>query len=199
MTAPTTSSTAEPAIAKLVRQLDKATAPDEPIRRCEAVKAALQDFVRSGSKLDHRWLEPVDSGYARRLLHRDPEDRYSVVVMAWGPGQGTAIHDHAGLWCVECVCLGRIVVKSFRLTAEYSGERVQFAPESQVVAGVGEAGALIPPFDYHIIENPFEQAAATLHVYGGQMTCCRVFEPLGDGCHRPRRRQLSYNLSPASP
>ena len=47
-------------------------------------------------------------GYGRRLLHRDPRGRYTVVVMTWGPGQGTPIHDHANLWCVECVYRGNV-------------------------------------------------------------------------------------------
>ncbi len=27
--------------------------------------------------------------------------------MTWGPGQGTPLHDHAGIWCVEGVVEGK--------------------------------------------------------------------------------------------
>ena len=188
------SSTPDPATRHLIEQLDAAVAHPTDELRCDAVKAALQDLVRSGAQLDERIVTPVADGYARRLLHRDPDDRYSVVVMSWGPNQGTAIHDHSGLWCVECVYRGKILVKSYDLVERHSDERVRFQHQHDVIAEVGEAGSLIPPFEYHVIENPHQAPAATLHVYGGEMTTCCVFEPVdGAGLHRPQQRQLSYN------
>ncbi len=47
---------------------------------------------------------------------------------------------------------------------------LQFAPEHTVTAGVGEAGAPIPPFEYHILRNAGAPPAATLHVHGGELT-----------------------------
>lgn len=184
----------DPAKRRLIEQLDAAVTRPTDEARCDAVKAALQELVRSGTRLDEAFVAPVADGYARRLLHRDPDNRYSVVVMSWGPNQGTAIHDHAGLWCVECVYRGKILVKSYDLVERRDDESVRFEHQHDVVAEVGEAGSLIPPFEYHVIENPFDAPAATLHVYGGEMTTCCVFEPVeGSGLHQPQRRQLSYN------
>lgn len=149
---------------------------------CRAVKGVLTEFIRPGHAfLPPATLEPAEEHYARNLLHRDPEGRFCVVVMVWAEGQGTPIHDHGGLWCVECVYRGRIQVRSFAREAD-EGEHATFRETEAVVAGCGEAGHLIPPFDYHVIENPFEDGiASTVHVYGGEMNHCRVFEPLGDG------------------
>ena len=33
--------------------------------------------------------------------------------MTWGPGQGTPVHDHGGLWCVEGVVEGQIAVTRY--------------------------------------------------------------------------------------
>jgi hypothetical protein len=33
----------------------------------------------------------------------------------------------------------------------------------------------------------------TLHVYGGEMDHCHIFEPAGDGTYRRQRRALSYH------
>ncbi len=180
------------AVDRLVAALDDAVVADDDPARCEAVKIALQDLVQSGASIPEHWVEPAADGYARRLLHRDPLGRYTVVVMSWGPGQGTTIHDHAGLWCVECVYRGQIVVESYALTERLDDGSVRFAHESDVTAGVGEAGSLIPPFEYHVIRNPFAEPAATLHVYGGEMSACRVYEPVDGGLYQPRERQLSY-------
>ena len=41
-----------------------------------------------------------------------------MVVMTWGPGQKTALHDHAGIWCVECVVDGNMEVAQYDLMSE---------------------------------------------------------------------------------
>ena len=69
---------------------------------------------------------------------------------------------------------------------------------------MGEAGALIPPFDYHVIENPFSEPAATVHVYGGEMECCEVFLPEEDGeggarYHRRGSKKLRYTPDTPGP
>ena len=92
---------------------------------------------------------------------------------------------------MECVYRGRIRVTSFDLEGDPEAGPVRFTPESVIHAGRGEAGALIPPFEYHMIENPDEQAAITLHVYGGEMTWCHAFFPV-EGGYRRETRQLSY-------
>jgi predicted metal-dependent enzyme (double-stranded beta helix superfamily) len=131
--------------------------------------------------------------YARRLLHRDPAGRYTLLVMVWDHGQGTHLHDHAGMWCCECVYGGRIRVTSFSIVGgDPEHDLVEFRLESVIHAGVGEAGALIPPFEYHVLENAGDAPAVTLHVYGGEMTHCHVFEPGDDGRFYRRYKELTY-------
>ena len=125
-------------------------------------------------------------------MHRDPQGRYTVIVMVWGVDQGTPLHDHAGIWCVECVYRGRINVTSYSVRGgDPETGVVQFEKETELLAGVGEAGALIPPFEYHVIRNPDATSSVTIHVYGGEMTYCHVFEPV-EGGHRRRFKELSY-------
>ena len=180
-------------VAELIRRLDDAMAPRDDAGRCHNVKRVLVDIVASGEQfIDPPFLQPIPERYARRLLHRDPQGRYTVIVMVWGVGQGTPLHDHAGIWCVECVYRGRIQVTSYSV---HGGDPetgvVQFAKETEVLAGVGEAGALIPPFEYHVIQNPDPSPSITIHVYGGEMTYCHVFEPVSGGWKR-EYRELSY-------
>ena len=166
MTTPSVSPSPSPSdVDGLIQSLSTAVSAPDPEAICAEIKTVLERFTRGQGALDERWFEPVPGSYGRRLLYRDPEDRFSAVVMSWAPGQGTPIHDHDGLWCVECVCRGRIRVKSYDLVGELGGDLVRFRAEREIDAGVGEAGALIPPFEYHVIENPFDEPAATLHVY----------------------------------
>ncbi len=96
------------------------------------------------------------------------------------------------MWCVECVYRGRIRVTSYACSGIQNGLH-QFSPEREVFAAPSEAGALIPPFDHHVIANQDELPAVTLHVYGGEMKWCDAFEP-AEGGYRMVRRELAYTL-----
>jgi predicted metal-dependent enzyme (double-stranded beta helix superfamily) len=178
---------------ELIRRLDEAVTVRDDETRCQNVKRVLIDVVNSGEQfIDAPFLKPAPDRYARRLLHRDPQGRYTVIVMVWGVGQGTPLHDHAGIWCVECVYRGRIKVTSFSVRGGDPEQGiVQFAKETEILAGPGEAGALIPPFEYHTIANPDASSSITIHVYGGDMTYCHVFEPQ-EGGYKRRYKELSY-------
>ena len=179
---------------ELVRRLDQAMEAHDDEGRCRNVKRVLTEMLGSGTPfLDPRFLAPTPNVYARRLLHRDPQGRYTAVVMVWDQGQGTPLHDHAGMWCVECVYQGKIRVTSYSV---HGGDPetgvVQFEKEKVVHAGPGEAGALIPPFEYHVLENAIDTPAITIHVYGGEMTYCHTFTPV-DGGWKRGYKELSYS------
>ena len=140
----------------------------------------------------------------RRWLCRDPTvtpggsctriaGRYTAVVMTWGPGQCTAVHDHGGLWCVEGVVAGAMTVVQYDVQLHTDGT-ASVTAGSSIHAGVGSAGRLIPPTDYHVLGNALADAASvTLHVYGGSLDDCRVFVPGEDGRYRIEARRLSYH------
>jgi 3-mercaptopropionate dioxygenase len=179
-------------LARLDQALDKGA---NDLRRCAEVKECLEGAcLGGGGWLPPRYLASNPERYARHLVHRDPRGRYSVVAMVWGPGQGTPLHDHSGTWCVECVYQGRIEVVSFSRRANVDSELgvMDFAEESRAVAGVGEAGALIPPFEFHTIANAGTGVATTVHVYGGEIKQCRIYEPAKGGGYLPRIIELCY-------
>ena len=180
-------------VKELIRRLDDAVSAEDDASRCRNVKRVLISTVNSGGRLvDESYLKPVPERYARRLLHRDPEGRYTILVMVWDRGQGTPLHDHAGVWCVECVYGGRIRVTSYSVQGgDPERDIVHFRQESIVTAEVGDAGALIPPFEYHRLENADSAVSVTIHVYGGEMTYCHVFDPVDNGWKRKYRR-LEY-------
>jgi len=131
--------------------------------------------------------------YARRLIHHSPDLGYTVLAMTWGPHQGTKIHDHSGMWCVEGVLEGQVEVVQYELI-EQDQDRYCFEARGSMQAGVGSAGSLIPPHEYHTIANPLsQQVAITIHVYSGEMTCCNVFEPRENNWYEKTSRSLGYD------
>jgi predicted metal-dependent enzyme (double-stranded beta helix superfamily) len=178
---------------ELIRRLDDACSVRDDEGRCKRVKDVLVDIVGSGEDfIDPPFLAPAADRYARRLMHRDPADRYTVLAMVWGPRQATPLHDHAGIWCVECVYRGKIEVTSYSVRGGDPEEGVVLFEKAKVVtAGIGEAGALIPPFEYHTIANVTDTPSVTIHVYGGEMTHCHIFQPV-EGGYRREFRELAY-------
>jgi len=114
--------------------------------------------------------------------------------MVWDRGQGTPLHDHAGAWCVECVYQGRIRIESYDRITPLAPEPIGFQSAGVLFAGPAEAGHLIPPHEYHRIENPDTTPAVTIHVYSGEMTWCNAFQPLTGGGYRIERRELGYSV-----
>lgn len=182
------------AAAALIARLDAAVALGEVTAITARVKTDLEDLLgRGGLRLAPALVAPRPDCYARRLLHQDPGGRYTAVVMTWGPGQGTAVHDHGGLWCVEGVVSGEMTVTQYDVERHGDGTAT-VTPGPSLRAGVGTAGRLIPPTDYHVLANALDTApSVTLHVYGGSLDDCSVFVPVAGGRFREEPRHLSYH------
>ncbi len=178
----------------LVAGLDAAVASagGDSVAVTGAVKETLIRLCKEGAiELSAEICQPVPGSYARRLIHRNQELNYTALVMVWGPGQGTPLHDHDGLWCVECVVQGQLDITAYGLL-EASEKLYQFERQETVSAGVGSAGQLIPPFDYHTIANALEdESSVTIHVYGGEMNRCAIFEPRYQNWYEKVQRELT--------
>ena len=180
-------------LSALIARLDDAVRLRDPEAITRRIKRELEDAIHARRiALPAPFLRVRAEGYARRLLHRNDDLGYTAVVMTWGPGQRTPLHDHAGIWCVEGVVEGRMDVTQFDLVEE-SGDAYRFEAKGCVHASVGSAGCLIPPFEYHVLANAIDEPSITLHVYGGEMTSCHIFEPLADGRYIRRERPLGYH------
>ncbi len=180
----------------LIERLDDAVHGDCPFEITTCLRTALVASI--GDKDIHL---PDDiyqynpDHYARRELHTDPRTGYSVIAMTWGPGQGTPIHDHCGMWCVEGVWAGCIEVVSYS-PLQRQGDRFMFEDVGTIVAGRGSAGSLIPPHEYHTIRNidPTD-SAVSVHIYSGAMIRCNMFHLQDDGWYQRESKQLQLDAA----
>ena len=184
-----------PGLSDLIARLDRSVEAGSAAAVTAAVKADLEHLLGGRTLvLPESFITPRTDAYARRLLHRDPQGRYTAIVMTWGPGQGTAVHDHGGLWCVEGVVDGEIAVTQYLVQQDADGY-YRVTPIGSLLAGTGSAGCLIPPTDHHVLANARPaRASVTLHIYGGDLDDCKVFLPATpDGRYAESTRMLSYN------
>ncbi|MBB1087538.1 cysteine dioxygenase family protein [Lysobacter sp. SG-8] len=166
---------------KLVSAIDAAVGAGNEHAITQALRSTLCRMIRDRDvALPDCVYAPVDDHYARRELYRSPTLGYSVVAMTWGPGQGTPVHDHSGLWCVEGVWDGELEITQYELL-EHDGDRFRFRAAGGMQAGPGSAGSLIPPHEYHTIRNASaDEVAVSLHIYKAPMECCSMFVPEHD-------------------
>ncbi|TVQ41535.1 MAG: cysteine dioxygenase [Wenzhouxiangella sp.] len=180
----------------MVEKIDQAVGGACPKAITDCLRDALCEMIPDPRiQLPACVFEHHPDHYCRRLLHQDHRHGYSILAMTWGPGQGTPVHDHAGMWCVEAVWQGQIEVVQYELM-EQAGERFRLEPRTTMRTGVGSAGSLIPPHEYHTIANPDQrQAAVTLHIYAGEMDHCSVFAPEGSDWYYRQDRRLSLDAA----
>jgi len=183
-----------PGSTRLVSALDKAICRDCPTEITDQLRNTLCKLIRDPEvQLPACVFETASDHYARRELYRSEDHGYSVIAMTWGPGQGTPIHDHAGMWCVEGVWRGQLEITPYEMMEQRDG-RFRFESRGTMNAGPGSAGSLIPPHEFHTIRNPSEDdLAVTLHIYRGAMTSCSVYRPQESNWYERDLRQLSLD------
>ncbi len=94
------------------------------------------------------------------LLYEDLRTGFVVVLMSWGGGSTTTVHEHT-TWDVFGVLKGRLRVRNF--LREGDGEPNLVA---EFVATPGDVTYLIPPEQaIHQLLNPDPELALSLHVY----------------------------------
>ena len=177
---------------RLIEQLDRAVQAGHAGAAATAVERVLLDAIADpGIELPSVIREPVEGHYARREIYRSAAHGYSVIAMTWAPHQGTPLHDHDGLWCVDGVWQGELQVTQYELL-EDQADRARFRVAGTLPAGRGSAGSLIPPHEYHVLQNPSDDTVAvSVHVYQGPMEHCTVFLPEGgDGWFRREEKLL---------
>jgi predicted metal-dependent enzyme (double-stranded beta helix superfamily) len=183
-----------PGSTHLVDRLDQAVDRGCDTDITNALRNTLCELIRDPSvKLPQCVFSQAGDHYARRELYRSEKLGYAVIAMTWGPGQGTLVHDHAGMWCVEGVWQGSLEITPYELV-QRDGERYRFESRGTMNVGPGSAGSLIPPHEYHTIRNPSDDSlAVTLHIYRGPMTQCSVFRPLDGEWYCRDQRVLSLD------
>jgi predicted metal-dependent enzyme (double-stranded beta helix superfamily) len=181
-------------VSEVARGLETAQDDDQSTL---AAERTLPKILADGGWLAPAYRTPNEDTYARNLIYRHPEMEFAVVAMVWQPGQGTPVHDHAGIWCVEGVMEGSIRITQYDPVGDMNSPGgVQLRESGLFESQIGDTGRLIPPFEYHKIENVGDRTAITIHVYGKDLVRCRIFEDMGGGNFKPQVKEMQY--SPAA-
>lgn len=177
--------------ANIIGPIERAMKDD----RVTALATALADLAATSNLSDaNLFAAPLADRYARRMVWRDPEERFTIVAMTWGPGQGAQLHDHAGLWGAEIVVSGTMRECSYRPLERDPQRGTRFLPTSESVLETGAIGLLIPPLEYHSYRNDATTVSQTLHVYAGAFDACTAYSPSTSDWWTGERCTLNYDI-----
>jgi 3-mercaptopropionate dioxygenase len=154
---------------------------------------ALVSLCSAGAFGPELFLPARPDRYARNLVWREAHGAFIVVGMTWAVGQGSPLHDHAGLWGAEIIVDGQMHQTPFELCARGADGRYRFERGGQTVTGRGSVGLIVPPKEYHNFGNAGDCVAHSLHVYCGDLTSAQTFSEDADGWWTARQVGLRYD------
>jgi len=115
-------------------------------------------------RLPEPFRETSADRYTQHLIHAAENGSFSIVALAWRPGQFTPVHDHRA-WCAVSVCEGAERETRYRVGRDDAGPYLTVV--SETVLEPGKTVALLPDgSDVHRVSNCSSQTTVSIHVYG---------------------------------
>lgn len=109
--------------------------------------------------------------YTRNLIALGRGNRFGLMVLAWGAGQASPIHDHAESHCVMRVLEGALVEEL------YSIKEGNAQLERQKELPSGGVAYIHDRIGWHRVRNAsFERKALSLHLYAPPIEACRTVD-----------------------
>lgn len=181
-----------PGRARLIQRIEQAHETGfSPERLCRALEALHRE---RGITLPPAALSAHPDRYTRRQLHTCERLDYDLIVMTWGPGQGSPLHDHDGNWCVECLWQGNLEITHHQPRERDAEGRIRFASQPPALAHAGEGDWLDAGAEYHTMRNPDPvTTAVSLHLYPRSFRQSGWFTPDQSGWHHRRTCDLTLD------
>lgn len=115
--------------------------------------------------------------YTRNLVHRCGD--FELLLLAWGAGQSSPIHDHSSQQCWMAVLDGVVEEVHFRQregAAPVSANPRRFQP--------GQVAYIEDEIALHLVRPADNQPAVSLHLYSNPIDSCRIYDPASDEVSR---------------
>ena len=148
------------ALCELIEAIDSCHDTVE-LSLAHGVTTALAAALRTPDWLPPDMLQAESATYTRRLVYGDPDGRYSILAIAWGPGQYSPVHLHH-TWCAVGVYQGAL--QEWEYARPSAGEKPRIT--SKKARRVGDCTFDPRMTSTHRIANVTRSTAVSVHIYG---------------------------------
>jgi cysteine dioxygenase len=116
-----------------------------------------------------------DQHYTRNLVTREP--RFELMVLCWGPGQESPIHNHEGQDCWMAVLEGDI--EEVRYPMPDAGARGRLQSKGVLEFSVGQVAFIRDEMGLHLVRPAAAKSVSgvTLHLYSLPYDDCSCYCP----------------------
>lgn len=143
-------------------------------------------------------LPQITSGLYTRSLLNSIEDDFQIVVVSWGPGSGSPIHDHNDTVGAVAALVGTTLETKHQII-DRNGSTVQL----KALDTLRLHGELVTPIlpdeetQLHDMVNHTDEWAATIHVYLTAIMEFRTYDPNPNGSFTVNPRKLWFDVDQA--
>jgi len=145
----------------------------------EAKGAAVADLLRQYASCEDSWRPYVtfrEDTYSRNLIWRT--DQFELLLLGWGAGHESPIHDHAGQECWMAVLEGELEEVHFK-EGDIAPDGAAGGLRSGRVKAFPTGGVAYIHDDIalHLIRPRAGKRGVSLHLYSSPIDTCRKFCP----------------------
>ncbi len=157
------------ALDTLVDQLESCLAKGE---RGKPVVKLLEDYAKQHQ--DWRRLALFsEHNYARNLVAKS--EHFHLIVICWGPGQVSPIHNHEGQSCWMAVLDGQMEEIHYPRPDEVQPGPLE--PRKSCIFERGQVAYINDDIALHVVKSAGDQPGVSLHLYSKGYDFCNIYCP----------------------
>lgn len=128
----------------------------------DRIRGALGRAVAAPGLIAPQHTCPDRDCYARHVLHADPGGQFTILALAWGPGQASPVHAHT-TWCAYAVRSAALTETLFAFDID-GGSALAKTTHERCAGYACHAPAGLERG--HRLVNGGHETAVSIHVYG---------------------------------
>ncbi|CAI4233222.1 unnamed protein product [Auanema sp. JU1783] len=146
------------------------------------VNSLLESYKSIGDW--QRYAHFDKNGYTRNLVSTG-NGAYNIIILCWGPGMASNIHDHSSADCFVKVLHGQLAETQFSFPSADNDKPLTALGQS--IYERDEVSYMNDDLGLHRMENPsHSEAAVSLHIYTPPYEYCNIYD------ERTGRKTRSY-------
>lgn len=163
------------------------------IFECRSVADELTELMSSFELKPENWTKFVHFDkfkYTRNLIANGKDSRFGLMILAWGPGQQSPIHNHNGSHCIMRILQGTLTEKLYTrsldeaaMESDVSFSETISPDESEFYEKTretelksGQTAYIHDKIGWHRVSNSStEHSAVSLHLYAPPIERCKTY------------------------